>query len=92
MKHLHFIYPLVFVLSNIFIYSLESLTELDIQITKNFLEYLLEDKSGRYKNIVEIMKKENDINARDNADNGKSALHIGMSSIFSFISLIIFSY
>jgi hypothetical protein len=38
------------------------------------------------------MKKENDINARDNADNGKSALHIGMSSIFSLISLIIFSY
>jgi hypothetical protein len=38
------------------------------------------------------MKKENDINARDNADYGKSALHIGMSSIFNFISLIIFYY
>jgi hypothetical protein len=38
------------------------------------------------------MKKENDINAKDNADYGNSALHIGMSSIFNFISLIIFSY
>jgi hypothetical protein len=38
------------------------------------------------------MKKENDINAKDDRECGKSALHIGMSSIFNFISLIIFSY
>jgi hypothetical protein len=38
------------------------------------------------------MKKENDINAKDNADYGKSALHIGMPSIFLFIYLFIFYY
>ena len=32
------------------------------------------------------MKKENDINAKENGDNGNSALHIGMSSLFNFIS------
>ncbi len=83
---------MIFILSNIFFHSLESLSELDIQITKNFLEYLLEDKSGKYKNIIEIMKKENNINAEDYTDEGKSALHIGMSSIFLFIFLFIFYY
>ncbi len=87
-----FIYPLVFVLSNMFFHSLESLSELDIQITKNFLEYILEDKSGKYKNIVEVMKKENNISAKDNRNDGESALHIGMSSIFLFIFLFIYFY
>jgi hypothetical protein len=39
------------------------------------------------------MKKENDINAKDNADDGKSALHIGMSCLqYSFFFVVIFSY
>ena len=48
-----------------------------VDIPKNLLEYLFEHKSGVYKNIVEIMKKENDINAKDENDYGRSALHTG---------------
>ena len=48
-----------------------------VDIPKNLLEYFIEHKSGVYKNIVEIMKKENDLNAKNEKDNGRSALHTG---------------
>ena len=51
---------------------------------KNLLEYLIEHKSGVYKNIVEIMKKENDINSKDENDYGQSALKTGKSLLFLF--------
>ena len=60
------------------------LSEIMVDIPKNLLEYLIEHKSGVYKNIVEIMKKENDLNAKNEKDDGRSALHTGKSSLFLF--------
>ena len=57
--------------SVLFILTLKNTFCLDADLYK----ILIEHKSGKYKEIVESIKKENDINAKD--DDGKNALHIG---------------
>ncbi len=56
---------------------------------------MIEHESGKYKNLAKLIKDTNDINAKDENDGEKSALHIGTTDAFIFIYLysnFIFNY
>jgi len=52
---------------------------------------LIEHESGKYKNLAKLIKETNDINAKDENDYEKSALHIGTNRCF-YIFLFIFQF
>jgi hypothetical protein len=52
---------------------------------------LIEHESGKYKNLAKLIKETNDINAQDENDGEKSALHIGTNRCF-YIFLFIFQF
>jgi hypothetical protein len=52
---------------------------------------LIEHESGKYKNLAKLIKETNDINAQDENDGEKSALHIGTNRCF-YIYLFIFQF
>jgi hypothetical protein len=52
---------------------------------------LIEHESGKYKNLAKLIKETKDINAQDDNDGEKSALHIGTNRCFN-IYLFIFQF